>query len=172
MTSTHHPIQSSNGRAGPTKSSLFFRSFDQVIFEIDTRRTNNVLLFFHEPGRAFVVEDLFGMDVLQLPKVTHECIIRETNFPRESFFFRKGALQFERAHFGQDGEGDDDLAGDLAQGHHALLRGQRGGQGRHVALLGGPHRAEDQLLAALEEKRRQKVSRNRSLGRGKGILCM
>ncbi len=40
-----------------------------VVFEIDTRRTNNVLLFFHEARKTFVVEDIFGTDVLQLPKV-------------------------------------------------------------------------------------------------------
>ncbi len=58
----------------------------QVVFEIDTRRTNNLLLFFHEPRRTFVVEDIFGMDVLQLPKVDDSNRNKKTLYG--NYFFR------------------------------------------------------------------------------------
>ncbi len=58
----------------------------QVVFEIDTRRTNNLLLFFHEPRRTFVVEDIFGMDVLQLPKVDDSNRNKKTLYGNYFFF--------------------------------------------------------------------------------------
>ncbi len=85
------------------------------MFEIDTRRTNNLLLFFHEPPRTFVVEDIFGMDVLQLPKVDGSNQIKKTlhgNF----FLSNSGSRLHQGADQHQDGQGDANSATEAFKG--------------------------------------------------------
>ena len=47
----------------------YYILYIQISFDLETRGTNNVVMYIHEADEAFLSEDLFGTTYAQLPKV-------------------------------------------------------------------------------------------------------